>query len=175
MKFDRLFINPDFYASIFLFFSGLAFYFIIVPKEIIVGDEAVIGPDYLPKLCIFLITLLAALLFIKTVRSSNKVDIKEDSKTINKSEKDEFSLTNINSADEFTLIEVKRVSLLSVTILISILLFINLDVFISVIFLLIGSCLVCGLRKLWVIGVLSFCLIFLSYLLLYKVLGTAVG
>ena len=77
--------------------------------------------------------------------------------------------------NEFSLIEIKRVVLLSLTILISILLFTYVDVLISSIILILGCCLVCGLRKIWIILSLSIGLISLAYFLLYHVLGTAVG
>ena len=76
---------------------------------------------------------------------------------------------------EFSLLEIKRVVLLSLSILISILLFTYVDVLIASIFLILSSCLVCGLKKIWIILSLSSGLLFLAYFLLYKVLGTAVG
>ena len=76
---------------------------------------------------------------------------------------------------EFSLLEIKRVVLLSLSIFISILLFTYVDVLIASIFLILSSCLVCGLKKIWIILSLSSALLLLAYFLLYKVLGTAVG
>ena len=59
--------KSDFVASIVLFLTGIIFYFIIIPQEIILEDEAVIGPDLLPNICIILITFLAVLLFFKSI------------------------------------------------------------------------------------------------------------
>ena len=58
----KLLEKPDFYASVVLFITGLVFFFIIIPQQIIVEDEAVIGPDLLPNICILLITSLSFLL-----------------------------------------------------------------------------------------------------------------
>ena len=81
----------------------------------------------------------------------------------------------LNVKSDFSIIEVKRVFLLSLSILISILLFIYVDVLISSIFLILSCCVVCGLKKIWIIISLSAGLILLAYFLLYQVLGTAVG
>jgi hypothetical protein len=85
------------------------------------------------------------------------------------------SSTILNIRNDFSSIEIKRVFFLLLTILISILLFIYLDVLVASFFLIVGSCIVCGLRKIWVIIALSTSLISLAYFLLYKVLGTAIG
>ena len=164
--------KSDFIASIVLFLSGIIFYFIIIPQEIILEDEAVIGPDLLPNICIILITFLSVLLFF---RSINKVEIKQtkDTKKTDNSIYDPSTILNIRNG--FSLIEIKRVFFLLLTILISILLFVYLDVLVASFFLIIGSCIVCGLRKIWVIMTLSTSLISLAYFLLYKVLGTAIG
>ena len=55
----RISNKSDFVSSIVLFFTGIIFYFIIIPREIILEDEAVIGPDLLPNICIILITFLS--------------------------------------------------------------------------------------------------------------------
>jgi|TARA_B100000780_G_scaffold273858_1_gene237994 hypothetical protein len=164
--------KSDFIASIVLFLTGIIFYFIIIPQEIILEDEAVIGPDLLPNICIILITFLSVLLFF---RSINKVEIKQtkDTKKTDNSIYDPSTILNIRNG--FSLIEIKRVFFLLLTILISILLFVYLDVLVASFFLIIGSCIVCGLRKIWVIMTLSTSLISLAYFLLYKVLGTAIG
>ena len=164
--------KSDFVASIVLFLTGIIFYFIIIPQEIILEDEAVIGPDLLPNICIILITFLSVLLFF---RSINKVEIKQtkDTKKTDNSIYDPSTILNIRNG--FSLIEIKRVFFLLLTILISILLFVYLDVLVASFFLIIGSCIVCGLRKIWVIMTLSTSLISLAYFLLYKVLGTAIG
>ena len=164
--------KSDFIASIVLFLTGIIFYFIIIPQEIILEDEAVIGPDLLPNICIILITFLSVLLFF---RSINKVEIKQtkDTKKTDNSIYDPSTILNIRNG--FSLIEIKRVFFLLLTILISILLFVYLDVLVASFFLITGSCIVCGLRKIWVIMTLSTSLISLAYFLLYKVLGTAIG
>ena len=64
----RISNKPDFVSSIVLFFSGIIFYFVIIPREIILEDEAVIGPDLLPNICIILINLER---LIRTAFSSN--------------------------------------------------------------------------------------------------------
>ena len=161
----RISNKPDFVSSIVLFFTGIIFYFVIIPREIILEDEAVIGPDLLPNICIILITFLSILLFIKSVKNVNQIDgdITEQNKL------------DMFKGNYFSLIEIKRVFLLSLTILASILLFTYVDVLLASIFLVLGSCFVCGLKKIWVISTLSAGLILLAYFLLYKVLGTAVG
>ena len=162
----RISNKPDFVSSIVLFFTGIIFYFVIIPREIILEDEAVIGPDLLPNICIILITFLSILLFIKSVKNVNQIDgdITEQNK-----------LDMFKERNYFSLIEIKRVFLLSLTILASILLFTYVDVLLASIFLVLGCCFVCGLKKIWVISTLSAGLILLAYFLLYKVLGTAVG
>lgn len=162
----RISNKPDFVSSIVLFFTGIIFYFVIIPREIILEDEAVIGPDLLPNICIILITFLSILLFIKSVKNVNKMD--GDSPG-------EKKLDMFKERNDFSLIEVRRVFLLSLTILASILLFTYVDVLLASIFLVLGCCFVCGLKKIWVISTLSAGLILVAYFLLYKVLGTAVG
>ena len=164
--------KSDFVASIVLFLTGIIFYFIIIPQEIILEDEAVIGPDLLPNICIILITFLSILLFFKSM-SKVSTDLKIDAQKTDNSIKDSSTILNIQN--DFSSIELKRVLFLLLTILISILLFIYLDVLVASIFLIVGSCIVCGLRKVWVIITLSTGLISLAYFLLYKVLGTAIG
>ena len=53
----RISNKSDFVSSIVLFFTGIIFYFVIIPREIILEDEAVIGPDLLPNICIILIRI----------------------------------------------------------------------------------------------------------------------
>ena len=162
--------KSDFVASIILFLTGIIFYFIIIPQEIVLEDEAIIGPDLLPNICIILITFLSALLFLKSIKKEIK---KENNNEETNTVYDNSMMLKVKS--EFSLLEIKRVVLLSLSILISILLFTYVDVLIASIFLILSSCLVCGLKKIWVILSLSSGLLFLAYFLLYKVLGTAVG
>lgn len=162
--------KSDFVASIILFLTGIIFYFIIIPQEIVLEDEAIIGPDLLPNICIILITFLSALLFLKSIKKEIK---KENNKEETNTVYDNSMMLKVKS--EFSLLEIKRVVLLSLSILISILLFTYVDVLIASIFLILSSCLVCGLKKIWIILSLSSGLLFLAYFLLYKVLGTAVG
>lgn len=162
--------KSDFVASIILFLTGIIFYFIIIPQEIVLEDEAIIGPDLLPNICIILITFLSALLFLKSIKKEIK---KENNNEETNTVYDNSMMLKVKS--EFSLLEIKRVVLLSLSILISILLFTYVDVLISSIFLILSSCLVCGLKKIWIILSLSSGLLFLAYFLLYKVLGTAVG
>ena len=162
--------KSDFVASIILFLTGIIFYFIIIPQEIVLEDEAIIGPDLLPNICIILITFLSALLFLKSIKKEiKKGNNNEETNTVY----DNSTMLKVKS--EFSLLEIKRVVLLSLSILISILLFTYVDVLIASIFLILSSCLVCGLKKIWIILSLSSGLLFLAYFLLYKVLGTAVG
>ena len=162
--------KSDFVASIILFLTGIIFYFIIIPQEIVLEDEAIIGPDLLPNICIILITFLSALLFLKSIKKEiKKENINEETNTVY----DNSTMLKVKS--EFSLLEIKRVVLLSLSILTSILLFTYVDVLIASIFLILSSCLVCGLKKIWIILSLSSGLLFLAYFLLYKVLGTAVG
>ena len=158
--------KSDFVSSIVLFFTGIIFYFVIIPREIILEDKAVIGPDLLPNICIILITFLSILLFIKSVKNVNKIDA--GSPTENK-------LGMLNQRNDFSVIEIRRVFLLSLSLLASILLFTYIDVMLASIFLVLSTCIVCGLKKVWVILTLSAGLILLAYFLLYQVLGTAVG
>ena len=162
--------KSDFVASIILFLTGIIFYFIIIPQEIVLEDEAIIGPDLLPNICIILITFLSALLFLKSIKKEIK---KENNNEETNTVYDNSTLLKVKS--EFSLLEIKRVVLLSLSILTSILLFTYVDVLIASIFLILSSCLVCGLKKIWIILSLSSGLLFLAYFLLYKVLGTAVG
>ena len=162
--------KSDFVASIILFLTGIIFYFIIIPQEIVLEDEAIIGPDLLPNICIILITFLSALLFLKSIKKEIK---KENNNEETNTVYDNTMMLKVKS--EFSLLEIKRVVLLSLSILISILLFTYVDVLIASIFLILSSCLVCGLKKIWIILSLSSGLLFLAYFLLYKVLGTAVG
>lgn len=162
--------KSDFVASIILFLTGIIFYFIIIPQEIVLEDEAIIGPDLLPNICIILITFLSALLFLKSIKKEIK---KENNNEETNTVYDNSTMLKVKS--EFSLLEIKRVVLLSLSILISILLFTYVDVLIASIFLILSSCLVCGLKKIWIILSLSSGLLFLAYFLLYKVLGTAVG
>ena len=162
--------KSDFVASIILFLTGIIFYFIIIPQEIVLEDEAIIGPDLLPNICIILITFLSALLFLKSIKKEIK---KENNNEETNTVYDNSMMLKVKS--EFSLLEIKRVVLLSLSIFISILLFTYVDVLIASIFLILSSCLVCGLKKIWIILSLSSGLLFLAYFLLYKVLGTAVG
>lgn len=162
--------KSDFIASIVLILTGIIFYFIIIPQEIIVEDEAILGPDLLPNICIILISFLSVLLFFKSIKTDKKKENNNEDKI---SVDDDPMILKVKS--EFSLIEIKRVFLLSLTILISILLFTYVDVLISSIFLILGCCFVCGLKKIWIILSLSIGLILLAYFLLYQVLGTAVG
>jgi hypothetical protein len=115
---------------------------------------------------------LAVLLFFKSIGREEIIPTIDTKKT-DKSIYNSSTILNVRSG--FNLIEIKRVFFLLLTILISILLFIYLDVLVASTFLIIGSCIVCGLRKIWVIIALSTSLISLAYFLLYKVLGTAIG
>ena len=160
----KLIGKPDFYASVVLFILGLVVFFIIIPQQIIVEDEAVIGPDLLPNICILLITSLSFFLLIKTIKSLD-----------NSSQEVKTNLTSLEYREKFTLLESKRVFLLSLNIFISILIFTYIDVLASVTVLTIGSCLICGIKKLWIIIILPSCLLLLAYFLLYQVLGTAIG
>ena len=162
----RISNKPDFVSSIVLFFTGIIFYFVIIPREIILEDEAVIGPDLLPNICIILITFLSILLFIKSVKNVNETD----GNSLNENKPGMF-----NERNDFSLIEIRRVFLLSLSLLTSILLFIYVDVLFASIFLVLSTCIVCGLKKIWVILTLTSGLILLAYFLLYQVLGTAVG
>ena len=164
--------KSDFFASIFLFFTGIIFYFIIIPQEIVLEDKAVIGPDLLPNLCIILITFLSVLLFFKSIKKGNQDEINNE-KLID--EEGDNNRMLLETRIGFSLIEIKRVSFLSLSILISILLFTYVDVLTSSIFLILSTCLVCGLKKIWVVISLSAGLLSLAYFLLYQVLGTAVG
>ena len=162
--------KSDFVASIILFLTGIIFYFIIIPQEIVLEDEAIIVPDLLSNICIILITFLSPLLFLKSIKKEKKKENKNEETNI---AYDNSMMLKVKS--EFSLLEIKRVVLLSLSILISILLFTYVDVLIASIFLILSSCLVCGLKKIWIILSLSSGLLFLAYFLLYKVLGTAVG
>ena len=162
----RISNKSDFVSSIVLFFTGIIFYFVIIPREIILEDKAVIGPDLLPNICIILITFLSILLFIKSVKNVNETD----GNSLNENKPGMF-----NERNDFSLIEIRRVFLLSLSLLTSILLFIYVDVLFASIFLVLSTCIVCGLKKIWVILTLSSGLILLAYFLLYQVLGTAVG
>ena len=162
----RISNKSDFVSSIVLFFTGIIFYFVIIPREIILEDEAVIGPDLLPNICIILITFLSILLFIKSVKNIDQID---------GNILDKNKLGMLSEKNDFSLIEIRRVFLLSLSLLTSILLFIYLDVLLASIFLVLSTCIVCGLKKIWVILTLSGGLILLAYFLLYQVLGTAVG
>ena len=164
--------KSDFFASIFLFFTGIIFYFIIIPQEIVLEDQAVIGPDLLPNLCIILITFLSVLLFFKSIKKGNQDEINNE-KLID--EEGDNNRMLLETRIGFSLIEIKRVTFLSLSILISILLFTYVDVLTSSIFLILSTCLVCGLKKIWVVISLSAGLLSLAYFLLYQVLGTAVG
>lgn len=164
--------KSDFFASIFLFFTGIIFYFIIIPQEIVLEDQAVIGPDLLPNLCIILITFLSVLLFFKSIKKGNQDEINNE-KLID--EEGDNNRMLLETRIGFSPIEIKRVSFLSLSILISILLFTYVDVLTSSIFLILSTCLVCGLKKIWVVISLSAGLLSLAYFLLYQVLGTAVG
>ena len=164
--------KSDFIASIFLFFTGIIFYFIIIPQEIVLEDQAVIGPDLLPNLCIILITFLSVLLFFKSIKKGNQDEI-NDEKLID--EEGDNNRILLETRIGFSPTEIKRVSFLSLSILISILLFTYVDVLVSSIFLILSTCLVCGLKKIWVVISLSAGLLSLAYFLLYQVLGTAVG
>tara|TARA_Y100000991_G_scaffold207537_1_gene185704 strand:+ start:928 stop:1437 length:510 start_codon:yes stop_codon:yes gene_type:complete len=164
--------KSDFFASIFLFFTGIIFYFIIIPQEIVLEDQAVIGPDLLPNLCIILITFLSVLLFFKSIKKGNQDEINNE-KLID--EEGDNNRMLLQTRIGFSLIEIKRVTFLSLSILISILLFTYVDVLTSSIFLILSTCLVCGLKKIWVVISLSAGLLSLAYFLLYQVLGTAVG
>ena len=172
--------KSDFIASIILILTGIVFYFIIIPQEIILEDEAIIGPDLLPNICVILISFLSILLFFKSIKKqdlqgqkNNKVKVNSDKEKLDDEQNNKSLMPGVPS--QFTLIEVRRVFLLSLTIFISILLFTYVDVLISSIFLILGCCIVCGLRKIWIILALSVGLILLAYFLLYQVLGTAVG
>ena len=160
----KLIGKPDFYASVVLFILGLVVFFIIIPQQIIVEDDALIGPDLLPNICILLIISLSFLLLIKTIKSLD-----------NSSQEVKTNLTSLEYREKFTLLDSKRVFLLSLNIFISILIFTYIDVLASVTVLSIGSCLICGIKKLWIIIILPACLLLLAYFLLYKVLGTAIG
>ena len=162
----RISNKSDFVSSIVLFFTGIIFYFVIIPREIILEDEAVIGPDLLPNICIILITFLSILLFLKSVKNIDQT---------NGNILDKNKLGMLNKRNDFSLIEIRRVFLLSLSLLTSILLFIYVDVLLASIFLVLSTCIVCGLKKIWVILTLSAGLILLAYFLLYQVLGTAVG
>ena len=162
--------KSDFIASMVLILTGIVFYFIIIPQEIIVEDEAILGPDLLPNICIILISFLSVLLLFKSIKTDKKKENNNEEKI---SVHDDPMILKVKN--EFSLIEIKRVVLLSLTILISILIFTYVDVLISSIILILGCCLVCGLRKIWIILSLSIGLISLAYFLLYHVLGTAVG
>ena len=94
----KLIGKPDFYASVVLFILGLVVFFIIIPQQIIVEDEAVIGPDLLPNICILLIISLSFLLLIKTIKSLD-----------NSSQEVKTNLTSLEYREKFTLLESKRV------------------------------------------------------------------
>ena len=162
----RISNKSDFVSSIVLFFTGIIFYFVIIPREIILEDEAVIGPDLLPNICIILITFLSILLFIKSIKNVNRMD--GDSPGQKK-------LDMFKERNDFSLIEIRRVFLLSLSLLASILLFTYVDVLVASTFLVLSTSIVCGLRNIWIILTLSAGLILLAYFLLYQVLGTAVG
>ena len=162
----RISNKSDLVSSIVLFFTGIIFYFIIIPREIILEDEAVIGPDLLPNICVILITFLSILLFIKSIKNVTRMD--SDSPGQKK-------LDMFKEKNDFSLIEIRRVFLLSLSLLASILLFTYVDVLLASIFLVLSTSIVCGLKNIWIILTLSAGLILLAYFLLYQVLGTAVG
>ena len=162
----RISNKSDFVSSIVLFFTGIIFYFVIIPREIILEDEAVIGPDLLPNICVILITFLSILLFIKSIKNVNRMD--SDSPGQKK-------LDMFKEKNDFSLIEIRRVFLLSLSLLASILLFTYVDVLLASIFLVLSTSIVCGLKNILIILTLSAGLILLAYFLLYQVLGTAVG
>ena len=101
--------KSDFVASIVLFLTGIIFYFIIIPQEIILEDEAVIGPDLLPNICIILITFLAVLLFFKSIGREEIIPT-IDAKKTNKSIYNSSTILNVRSG--FNLIEIKLISAL---------------------------------------------------------------
>ena len=103
--------KSDFVASIILFLTGIIFFFIIIPQEIVLEDEAIIGPDLLPNICVILITFLSALLFLKSIKKETKKDINnEESNSVY----DNSMLLKVKS--EFTLVEIRRVVFLSLSI-----------------------------------------------------------
>ena len=155
----RISNKSDFVSSIILFFTGIIFYFIIIPREIILEDEAVIGPDLLPNICVILITFLSILLFIKSIKNVNRMD--SDSPGQKK-------LDMFKEKNDFSLIEIRRVFLLSLSLLASILLFTYVDVLLASIFLVLSTSIVCGLKNIWIILTLSAGLILLAYFLLYQ-------
>ena len=135
--------KSDFVASIILFLTGIIFYFIIIPQEIVLEDEAIIGPDLLPNICIILITFLSALLFLKSIKKEIK---KENNNEETNTVYDNSMMLKVKS--EFSLLEIKRVVLLSLSILISILLFTYVDVLIASIFLILPAVLITSVRPL---------------------------
>ena len=93
----KLIGKPDFYASLVLFILGLVVFFIIIPQQIIVEDEAVIGPDLLPNICILLIISLSFLLLIKTIKSLD-----------NSSQEVKTNLTSLEYREQFSKAALER-------------------------------------------------------------------
>ena len=159
----------DLYSGIILFIFSILFFFLIIPKEIVIADQAVIQPDDLPKVCIILIGLLSLLLIYKSLKKEKKKNFLKGS---------EENILKSESIDEQAGVNYKefiQVLKLSSAILLSILIFNYINILLSIIFLIVGCCLVCGLKNIKTILFLTFPLISLSYLLLYKILGTAIG
>ena len=166
--------KQDLYSGIILFIFSILFFFLIIPKEIVIADQAVIQPDDLPKVCVTLIGLLSLLLIFKSLKKekSNNFFSKNSIKVLEaKSLKSEM----IDDQAGVKCKEFIQVLKLSSVILISILIFSYINILLSVVFLIVASCLVCGLTNVKTILVLTVPLISLSYLLLYKILGTAIG
>lgn len=155
----------DLYSGIILFIFSILFFFLIIPKEIVIADQAVIQPDDLPKVCIILIGLLSLLLIYKSLKKEKR----------NNFSKKSIRAEMIDDQAGVKYKELIQVLKLSSAILISILIFSYINILLSVVFLIVASCLVCGLKNVKTILVLTLPLISLSYLLLYKILGTALG
>ena len=96
--------KSDFIASIVLILTGIVFYFIIIPQEIIVEDEAILGPDLLPNICIILISFLSVLLLFKSIKTDKKKENNIEEKI---SVHDDPMILKVKN--EFSLIEIKRV------------------------------------------------------------------
>ena len=166
--------KQDLYSGIILFIFSILFFFLIIPKEIVIADQAVIQPDDLPKVCIILIGLLSLLLIYKSLKKEKRNNFfsKKYRKVL---EAKSLKAEMIDDQAGVKYKEFIQVLKLSSAILISILIFSYINILLSVVVLIVASCLACGLKNVKTILVLTLPLISLSYLLLYKILGTAVG
>ena len=138
-------------SGVILILFGAVMLVFVIPAQIEEGPQGMMSPRLLPQMTMWLIMGLSALLVATNLRGP---DLQEPA--------------------PFTRSELVAFGKIAAVFALSLALFLGLGPLPAGITLIVGALLVLGERRLWVLGLMPLVLIGGTYLLFYRVLGTAI-